>query len=87
MKGKAIVQYVDYRLCLKMADDIFKLNLSDLLYIEANKFRKETIGEEYIYRKKYNKIWDIEVKEDTRTREQIIEDTFAKRGIKIIRGV
>ena len=87
MKVKAIIQYVDYRLRLNMQNDVYQLISTDLLYVEANKFRKETIGKDFIFREKYNKIWGVEVKEDTRTREQIIEDTFAKRGIKIIRGV
>lgn len=87
MKVKAIVQYVDYRLRLNMQNDVYQLISTDLLYVEANKFRQETIGKDFIFREKYNKIWGVEVKEDTRTREQIIEDTFAKRGIKIIRGV
>ena len=87
MKVKAIIQYVDYRLRLNMQNDVYQLISTDLLYIEANKFRQETIGKDFIFREKYNKIWGVEVKEDTRTREQIIEDTFAKRGIKIIRGV
>ena len=87
MKVKAIIQYVDYRLRLNMQNDVYQLISTDLLYFEANKFRQETIGKDFIFREKYNKIWGVEVKEDTRTREQIIEDTFAKRGIKIIRGV
>lgn len=87
MKVKAIIQYVDYRLRLNMQNDVYQLISTDLLYVEANKFRNETIGKDFIFREKYNKIWGVEVKEDTRTREQIIEDTFAKRGIKIIRGV
>lgn len=57
------------------------------MYLEVNKFRDSKLDREFIFREKYNKVWEIEVKEDTRTREQIIEDTFKKRGIKIIRGV
>lgn len=34
----------------------------------------------------HNKIWDIAVKEDNRSADNIIQDTFEQHGIKIIGG-
>ena len=82
---KAIVQYLDYRLRINAQRDSYQLVTSDLLYIEANKFRDEKLDNNFIFRKHYQKIWGIQVKEDTRTAQQIIEDTLSKRGIKIIK--
>lgn len=87
MKGKAIVHFLDYRLRLNIQEDAYKITIGNLLYINSNKFRNEPLGKEFIFQDKYNKIWDIEVKEDKRTFEEIVDDTLKKRGIKIIRGV
>lgn len=82
---KAIVQYLDYRLRINAQRNCYQLITSDLLYVEANKFRDEKLDNSLMFRTHFNKIWGIEVKEDTRTAQQIIEDTLSKRGIKIIK--
>lgn len=47
-------------------------------------------GQQYIennnYANIYNKIWGMATKEDTKSSDDIIKETFEQHGIKIIKG-
>ena len=78
---KAIVKYLDYRLKKDEDENIYKLYTGESLTRLA---RLQTVTVEQIsYEKVYQKLWGVEQKEDKRSVSEIIDDTFAKHGIKI----
>lgn len=80
MTMKAVVKYLDYRLKSNAEQDLFQIFVAEnLATISAGNKYKERIS----YIKQRDEIWGVAEKKDTRTARQIIEDTFAARGIKV----
>ena len=80
MTLKAVVAYLDYRLRANEEQTLFEVFVAEnLATISAGNRYKERMG----YSEKRNAIWGEEKKKDTRTARQIIEDTFAARGVKV----
>ena len=80
MTFKAVVAYLDYRLRANEEQTLFEVFVAEnLATISAGNRYKERMG----YSEKRNAIWGEEKKKDTRTARQIIDDTFAARGIKV----
>ena len=80
MTFKAVVAYLDYRLKANEERTLFEVFVAEnLATISAGNRYKERMG----YSEKRNAIWGEEKKKDTRTARQIINDTFAARGVKV----
>lgn len=80
MTFKAVVAYLDYRLRANEERTLFEVFVAEnLATISAGNRYKERMG----YSEKRNAIWGEEKKKDTRTARQIIDDTFAARGVKV----
>lgn len=80
MTFKAVVAYLDYRLKANEERTLFEVFVAEnLATISAGNRYKERMG----YSEKRNAIWGEEKKKDTRTARQIIDDTFAARGVKV----
>ena len=80
MTFKAVVSYLDYRLKANEEQTLFEVFVAEnLATISAGNRYKERMG----YSEKRNAIWGDEKKKDTRTARQIIDDTFAARGVKV----
>lgn len=80
MTLKAVVAYLDYRLRANEEQTLFEVFVAEnLATISAGNRYKERMG----YSEKRNAIWGEEKKKDTRTARQIIDDTFAARGVKV----
>lgn len=80
MTFKAVVAYLDYRLKANEEQTLFEVFVAEnLATISAGNRYKERMG----YSEKRNAIWGEEKKKDTRTARQIIDDTFAARGVKV----
>lgn len=80
MTFKAVVAYLDYRLKANEEQTLFEVFVAEnLATISAGNRYKERMG----YSEKRNAIWGEERKKDTRTAKQIINDTFAARGVKV----
>ena len=74
MTMKAVVSYLDYRLKANEEEALFRVFVAEnLATISA--------GQKFI--EKYNTIWGVPSKRDTRSAKKIIEDTFAARGVKV----
>lgn len=81
MSLRAIVEYLGYRLKKDEDENIYRLYTGESLTRLA---RLETPAREPIsYVKVYQKLWGVKTKEDKRSANEIIEDTFKKHGIKI----
>lgn len=82
MTLRAVVSYLDYRLKANEEQTLFEVFVAENLATMA-------AGQKYKQRMSYseqrNKLWGVTAKGDTRSGRQIIEDTFAKRGVKIIK--
>ena len=82
MTFRAVVAYLDYRLKANEEQALFEVFVAESLATMA-------AGQKYKQRMSYseqrNKLWGVTAKGDTRSGRQIIEDTFAKRGVKIIK--
>ena len=79
MTLKAVVEYLDYRLKVNEEKSLFEIFVAEnLATISAGNKYKERMS----YVKERNKIWNIQP-QDTRSARQIIDDTFAARGIKV----
>lgn len=78
---KAIVEYISYRLKKDVEESSYRVFMAEsLATVTAGKKTVERIG----FVETYNRIWNIKKqKEDNRTAEEIINDTFAKHGLKI----
>ena len=80
MTFKAIVAYIDYRLCADEERTLFEVFVAEnIATMTAGQRYKKRMG----YLEKRNAIWGDEKKKDTRTARQVIEDTFAARGVKV----
>lgn len=80
MTFKAVVAYLDYRLKANEEQTLFEVFVAEnLATISAGNRYKERMG----YSEKRNAIWGEEKKKDTRTARQIIDNTFAARGVKV----
>ena len=80
MTFKAVVSYLDYRLRANEEQTLFEVFVAEnLATISAGNRYKERMG----YSEKRNAIWGEEKKKDMRTARQIIDDTFAARGVKV----
>lgn len=80
MTLKAVVAYLDYRLKANEEQTLFEVFVAEnLATISAGNRYKERMG----YSEKRNAIWGEEKKKDTRTARQIIDNTFAARGVKV----
>lgn len=81
MTLRAVVAYLDYRLKKEEESALFGIFVGEALAtIEAGK-RIETRRS---YIDIYNRVWGIKNEvEDTRTAQQIIDDTFKKHGLTI----
>lgn len=80
MTLKAVVAYLDYRLKANEERTLFEVFVAEnIATISAGNRYKERMG----YSEKRNAIWGEEKKKDTRTARQIIDDTFAARGVKV----
>ena len=80
MTMKAVVKYLDYRLKSNAEQKLFQIFVAEnLATISAGNKYKERMS----YIKQRDEIWGVVEKKDTRTARQIIEDTFAARGIKV----
>ena len=79
MTFKAVVSYLDYRLKANEEQTLFEVFVAEnLTTMTAGQRYKKRMG----YLEKRNAIWGDEKKKDTRTARQVIEDTFAARGVK-----
>ena len=82
MTLRSVVSYLDYRLKANEEQTLFEVFVAENLATMA-------AGQKYKQRMSYseqrNKLWGVTAKGDTRSGRQIIEDTFAKRGVKIIK--
>lgn len=77
---KAVVEYLDYRLKANAERELYEIFIAEnLATVSAGNRYKERMS--YIAHR--NKIWGIEQQTDTRSAREIIEDTFAARGIKV----
>lgn len=83
MTLRAVVAYLDYRLKKEEESALFEIFVGEVLAtIEAGK-RIETRRN---YIDLYNRVWGIKKEvEDTRTAQQIIDDTFKKHGLTIVK--
>lgn len=82
MTLKAVVSYLDYRLKANEEQTLFEVFVAEnLATMAAGQKYKQRMS----YKEKRDKLWGISAGVDTRSGRQIIEDTFAKRGIKIIK--
>ena len=80
MTFKAVVSYLDYRLKTNEEQTLFEVFVAEnIATMTAGQRYKKRMG----YLEKRNAIWGDEKKKDTRTARQVIEDTFAARGIKV----
>ena len=81
MTLRAVVAYLDYRLKKEEESALFEIFVGETLAtLEAGK-RIETRRS---YIDIYNRVWGIKKDvEDTRTAQQIIDDTFKKHGLTI----
>lgn len=81
MTLRAVVAYLDYRLKKEEESVLFEIFVGETLAtLEAGK-RIETRRS---YIDIYNRVWGIKKEvEDTRTAQQIIDDTFKKHGLTI----
>lgn len=80
MTFKAVVSYLDYRLKANEEQTLFEVFVAEnLATISAGNKYKERMS----YIKQRDEIWGVAEKKDTRTARQIIEDTFAARGVKV----
>ena len=80
MTFKAVVSYLDYRLKANEEQTLFEVFVAEnIATISAGNRYKKRMG----YAEQRDKIWGIEKPKDTRTARQIIDDTFAARGIKV----
>ena len=80
MTIKAVVSYLDYRLKANEEQTLFEVFVAEnIATISAGNRYKERMG----YAEQRDKIWGIEKPKDTRTAKEIIDDTFAARGIKV----
>lgn len=82
MTFRAVVSYLDYRLKSNEEQTSFEIFVAEsLATMAAGKKYKERMS----YSEQRNKLWGVIANGDTRSGRQIIEDTFAKRGVKIIK--
>lgn len=80
MTMKAVVSYLDYRLKYSEEQTLCRVFVAEnLATISAGQRYKERMN----FVEKYNSIWGVPSKRDTRSAKQIIEDTFAARGVKV----
>lgn len=80
MTMKAVVSYLDYRLKYSEEQTLYRVFVAEnLATISAGQRYKERMN----FVEKYNSIWGVPSKRDTRSAKQIIEDTFAARGVKV----
>lgn len=80
MTMKAVVSYLDYRLKANEEETLFRVFVAEnLATISAGQKYKERMN----FIEKYNTIWGVPSKRDTRSSKKIIEDTFAARGVKV----
>lgn len=80
MTFKAVVAYLDYRLRANEEQTLFEVFVAEnLATMTAGQRYKERMG----YLDKRNAVWGEEKKKDARTARQIINDTFAARGVKV----
>lgn len=82
MTMKAVVSYLDYRLKANEEQTLFEVFV-------AENIATFTAGQKYkqrmSYSEKRNEIWGAATQKDTRSAKQIVEDTFAARGVKVIK--
>lgn len=82
MTLRAVVSYLGYRLKANEEQTLFEVFVAEsLATMSAGQKYKERMS----YSEQRNKLWGVIAKGDTRSGRQIIEDTFAKRGVKIIK--
>lgn len=82
MTLKAVVSYLDYRLKANEEQTLFEVFVAEnLSTMAAGQKYKQRMS----YKEKRDTLWGISAGGDTRSGRQIIEDTFAKRGMKIIK--
>lgn len=82
MTLRAVVSYLDYRLKANEEQTLFEVFVAEnLATMAAGQKYKQRMS----YKEKRDTLWGISAGVDTRSGRQIIEDTFAKRGIKIIK--
>lgn len=80
MTFKAVVAYLDYRLRANEEQTLFEEFVAEnLATMTAGQRYKERMD----YLDKRNAVWGEEKKKDIRTARQIINDTFAARGVKV----
>ena len=80
MTMKAVVSYLDYRLKYSEEQTLYRVFVAEnLATISAGQRYKERMN----FVEKYNSIWGVPSKRDTRSAKKIIEDTFAARGVKV----
>lgn len=79
MTFRAVVSYLDYRLKAKDEQTLFEIFVAENLATisSGNKYKKRMS-----YVQQRDELLGIK-KKDTRSAKQIIEDTFAARGVKI----
>ena len=71
---------MDYRLKYSEEQTLYKVFVAEnLATMSAGQKYKERMS----YTERYNKIWGINNIKDTRSAKQIIDDTFAARGVKV----
>ena len=81
MTLRAVVAYLDYRLKKEEESALFEIFVGEALATIESGMRIET-SRSYI--DIYDRVWDIKKEvEDTRTAQQIIDDTFKRHGLTI----
>lgn len=81
MTLRAVVAYLDYRLKKEEESALFEIFVGEALATIEAGMRIETRRS---YIDIYNRVWDIKKEvEDTRTAQEIIDDTFKKHGLTI----
>lgn len=80
MTLKVVVAYLDYRLKLSEEETLFKVFVAEnIATMSAGNRYKERLS----YVQSLDEIWGTQKPKDTRAARQIIEDTFAARGVKV----
>lgn len=88
MSMEAVVEYLNYRLKLSQEDILYKAIVAENIAMIASGRRTEKLISFLEERKKiYGEQNKEEEEEDTRTAQEIIDDTCKKHGIKVIKGV
>lgn len=83
MTARAVVNYLDYRLKQEREQRLFEEFLAENSATLAAQMKTKT---RVSYSPLRNKIWGVSQKEDNRSAIEIINDVFAKHGLRLKEG-